>query len=141
MYRGFIGLLIIAVILQGTVTSLPLVLLCLILLAVKTRTSDVFLIAFLSGLILDIMLVHPIGESSIFFLTVLLVIFLYERKYELSSLVFILSVTGVMTFLSSFLFPSPQRFLQIVLAVVINGFLFTVIEFITTPKRRNYERV
>ena len=67
MEKVLIGLLIIAVVLQGTVTSLPLVLLILILLAVKMRSPNVFLLAFVSGMVLDIILVHPPGVSSIFF--------------------------------------------------------------------------
>lgn len=140
MEKVLIGLLIIAVIIQGTVTSLPLVLFTLILLAVKVRSSDVFLYAFVSGIVLDIMLVHPLGVSSIFFLSALLVIFLYERKYELSSLIFVLSVTAVMSIVSSLLFPTPQRFLQVILAIVVNGLLFSMIEFLTLSKKKEYQR-
>lgn len=140
MEKALIGLLVIAVILQGTVTSLPLVLLMLILLAVKVRSPNVFLYAFVSGLMLDIILVYPPGVSSVFFLSALLVIFLYERKYELSSLIFVLSITAVMSVVSSLLFPTPQRFLQLILAIGINGLLFSVIEFLTVHKKKEYQR-
>lgn len=140
MEKALIVLLIIAVILQGVATSLPLVLLILILLAVKVRSSDVFLLAFISGIVLDIILVHPLGASSVFFLIVLLVIFLYERKYELSSLIFVLSVTAAMSLVASFLFPTPQRFLQVILSIVINGLLFSMIQFLTVHKKKGYQR-
>lgn len=141
MEKVLIGLLIIAVVLQGTVTSLPLVLLILIVSAVKIRSSNVFFLAFVSGIVLDIILVHPLGVSSIFFLSVLLVIFLYERKYELSSLIFVLSVTAVMSLVSGFLFPTPQLFLQVILSVVINGLLFSMIQFLTVSKKKEYKTI
>lgn len=113
----------IAIVLEGTVTSLPLVLIALILIAVHLKTSDVFFLAFLAGIILDLFLVRQVGESSVFFLLVLFCIFLYERKYEIESTIFVTFASMLSALIYLIIFPSPFRLVQIatvtLLAVVI----------------------
>lgn len=99
-----IPLLIISVFLEGTVTTLPLVLLLLLCLTILKRDVVIFPIAFFAGLILDALLVHHMGGASIFFLLFVLLIFLYQRKYEINSypFVFVASFLGSWIFLMIF---------------------------------------
>jgi len=79
----FLLLIIISVFLEGTVTTLPLTLVCLLCLTIYKREGIVFLIAFLAGLLLDILRVNMVGESSLFFVVFVFLILLYQRKYEI----------------------------------------------------------
>lgn len=81
-------LLVICVLLEGSVTTLPLTLLLLIVLYCLTRADWIFIAAFVAGIILDVFLIRPLGVSSIFFLSTLLLIFLYQRKFEITSMYF-----------------------------------------------------
>lgn len=75
--------------LQGSIMTVPLVLVMLVLLYIFYRQDWVFFLAFLSGIFLDIFSVRPIGSTSIFLLFFLLFIFLYQRKFEIGSYYFI----------------------------------------------------
>lgn len=88
-------LFVISLILQGSVTTIPLVLILLLNLFIATKKTSVFVIAFFCGLLLDTMLGNPLGQTSIFYLLFLAIVFLYERKFDIQTFPFI--------FISSFL--------------------------------------
>jgi cell shape-determining protein MreD len=98
----FLPLLIIAVLLEGTIITLPLVLVTLLCMTILRRDWVVFPSAFFAGLFLDALLVHHVGGASMFFLTFVFLIFLYQRKYEINSYPFV----GVASFLGSWIFLS-----------------------------------
>jgi len=122
-----VALLILSVFLEGTLTSLPLVLLSLILLTVLKRDRRVFGIAFLSGIFLDLLLVRSLGQTSVFFLIMVLFIFLYERKYEITSLLFVSMGTLISATLYFFVFPTPEGFVQIISVTLLAVVLFSLL--------------
>ncbi len=94
-------LLLIAILLaifEGTTLILPIVFIYLNILFIKKRNLFMFVIAFVCGLILDVIMLKPIGQSSLFFVVSLFVIELYERKFETRTNWFIL----LSSFLGSF---------------------------------------
>jgi hypothetical protein len=90
--------------LEGTVTNLPLVFISLIILTIAMRNLFLFVLAFLAGILLDTFASRPIGETSIFFLLCVLLMLLYQRKYEINSYPFVLlsSFVGSVIFLLIF---------------------------------------
>lgn len=127
-------LLCIAILLEGSVTSLPLVLSMLLVLAVNVHKQDVFVAAFLAGFLLDVMLVRPVGLTSIFFLCMLLLVFLYEKKYEIKSLFFVVIFAGLSSALYLMIFHSPDYFLQVVISTFIAGGLFSLLRAVNQKK-------
>jgi cell shape-determining protein MreD len=93
-------LLIIAILFEGTITTLPLVLICLLCLTIRKRDGSIFPIAFFAGLLVDVLRIQSLGGSSIFFLVFVLLILLYQRKYEINSYPFV----AVSSFLGSWIF-------------------------------------
>jgi len=91
-------LFIAAIFLEGSVTTLPLVLICILCLTIFKRKAIIFPIAFLAGLILDILTVRVLGSASIYYLVFIFLILLYQRKYEINSYPFVAAAT----FLGSF---------------------------------------
>lgn len=99
-----LAILSLFIILEGTVTFLPVTLLLLIFLTVKKRETWIFPLAFLSGIFLDMFYLNNLGLTSLFFLTLVFLIFLYERKFVISSPFFVLffSLIAGLTFMFLF---------------------------------------
>lgn len=107
-------------------TSLPLVLAVLLILATQIRSNDIFFIGFSAGVILDVLLLRPLGETSVFFLMTLFLMFMYEKKYEVGSVLFITMFTFIASSIYFMIFPAPQRWIQIVTITLLAflGFYF-----------------
>lgn len=112
-------LLLISVFLEGTVTSLPLVLICLICMTIIFRDAVIFLPAFFVGILLDAFALRSIGGTSIFLLLVIFLILLYQRKYEINTypFVFISSFVGSLLFLTIFGYSGA------IVAAFVSGFI------------------
>jgi hypothetical protein len=96
--------LIISIFLEGTVTTLPLVLICLVILTIFMRNLFLFILAFLAGIFLDGFALRSIGQASIFLLLIVFLLLLYQRKYEINSYPFVLiaSFAGSLAYLLVF---------------------------------------
>ncbi len=92
--------LILSILLEATVTTLPLSLVVLLFSGIVSRRSEIFIIAFFGGLLLDILTLRTLGLSSLYFITVVFVSLIYERKFETDTPLFIL----VFSFVSSFIY-------------------------------------
>lgn len=92
----------ISLIAQGSLFSFPLVFVFLQNLAVKQKSEWIFAVAFVLGIILDLLYLNPIGGTSLFFLLFLFAVFTYEKKFEIDNLtfIFISSFLGAMLLLS-----------------------------------------
>jgi|SRR3989344_1856338 len=93
----FVILLAISIILESSLTTIPLVLILLLNFTVASRKTSVFAIAFVCGILIDIMLGNTIGKTSIFYMITLLIVFLYERKFDTQTFTFVF----IASFLSS----------------------------------------
>ncbi len=129
-------LLLISLLLEGTVTTIPLVLICLLCLGIIWREAVVFPVAFFAGIIFDLLTLHSIGVTSLFFTIVLFLVFLYQRKYEINSLPFVL----VASFGGSLLFLWVYRYNNILVQAVISSgltaLLFLIMRFFDYTKSR-----
>ena len=118
--KFFIPSLILAVILESTITTLPLVLLMILFLAVIKRSNEVFLTAFLAGLFLDLLSFGRFGLSSLYFTIFVFVIYVYQNKFEIETLHFI----TIFSFFGSLFYLITQGsqfiFLQSVVATIIS---------------------
>jgi hypothetical protein len=131
-------LLTITIFLEGTVTTLPLVLVCLLCLTILLRNPFMFFIAFLSGFFLDVFAIRPVGQTSIFFLLVVLLIFLYQRKYEINSYPFVILASFIGSFFYLFMFGYPAPIWLAVGSSIFALLLFIIIRFAYgTPQKTN----
>lgn len=123
----FILLIVGAILLQGSIFAFPLVLMVLTLLYCSYRTEWIFLVAFASGILLDIFLVRPVGITSSFFLIFLFLIFLYQKKFEVTSPYFVF----LSLFLGSFayyIFFRNGSFISSVVCSMGGAFLFFLLQ-------------
>lgn len=131
-------LLFFLIILESSVTTLPLVLIFLLFLAVFVRSESVFLTAFFAGILLDALTLRTLGSSSAFFLLILFLIFLYERKFEIGTIYFVVIATFFSSLIYLLVFPTDSLLPQIVLCVILSFAIFLAVKKITTPKTRAY---
>jgi len=117
--------LIIAVFLESTLTTLPLVLLIILFGAVITKQNEMFALAFLTGLFLDIFSFRTIGISSFYFVGFVLGVFLYQKKFEIETLHFVL----LSSLIGSFFYLLIQGSSHIILESLISCLIISVAFF------------
>lgn len=93
-----IVLLSLALVLESSVTTIPLVFLSLVSLMVIKRENWIFLYGFLFGALLDLFSFRTLGISSAFFVTFLFLILLYQRKFEIATNYFVLGACFIGSF-------------------------------------------
>lgn len=105
------------------IAALPLICLLLLTIFLKDKKSWVFGFAFISGLIVDILLARPFGQTSLFFVTFVFIVLLYGRKFEIQSPFFILLSAFLGEILYLFLFnynyAIQQAFISSVAAIIL----------------------
>lgn len=123
-------LLVIFVFLEGTVTTLPLVFICLLCLTILMRSSFIFFLAFLSGILLDAFALRSIGETSIFLLLAVFLILLYQRKYEIHTYPFVLIASFVGSLLFLNIFGYAHVFWLSIVNVILAALIYGIIRFL-----------
>ncbi len=113
--------IIISIILEASITTLPLVLLSILFLAVIFRTSDVYLIAFISGVFLDLLTLGRFGFSSLYFTAFVFLIYTYQRKFEIETIYFML----LFAFFGSFIYLLIQGGTSIILQSLVSTGIIT----------------
>lgn len=114
-------------ILEASVTTLPLVFLTLLCLAILVRKEWIFATAFVAGLVLDALSFRLLGQSSLYFIVYIFLVFLYQRKFEIATKYFIFasSFCGSLGFLLFFSY--ENALLQSLISSVIAVLIFTVL--------------
>ena len=123
-----IFILFFATILEA-ITTLPLVLIVLICLAVVFEKTWIFALAFFMGLILDLFQLRHLGQTSLFFVMFLVTVLLYERKFEIKTKPFIFLSTFAGTFVYLLIFGYNYVFAQALASSVIAVLLFKLISY------------
>lgn len=91
-------------IILSSFTTIPILISLLVVCAVVFRKSWVFFAAFLLGLIIDLFQLRLLGQTALFFVIFVFLLFLYERKFETRTLafVFIATFSGSIIYLLTF---------------------------------------
>lgn len=132
----FIVLLFLALVLESSLITLPLVFLLLLLMQVIYKRAWILIVGFLAGLFLDSLSFRPVGFSSIFFLCVLYLIFLYEKKFEVQTFTFVFfsALIGSLSFL--LIFGGQLIIVESLLVAVLSVMSFSLLKlfFITNSQ-------
>lgn len=117
----FVILILISILLQACVTTLPLVILFFLNAAVVAKKTWIFPMAFLAGLVLDVLLLNPLGMTSIFLVIFLFVVLLYDKKFDIQTFpfVFLASFIGSLIYFIVILH-NPNIFIQAIISAVIS---------------------
>ena len=113
--------------LESTVTTIPLLLIFMTVILILRRRLWVFALAFFGGLIVDVLSVHAVGGMSIFLEVLLFLILLYERKYEIATIQFVLASSFFGSLLYLWIFGYKDVLLQAIGAAVVGVLLFIIL--------------
>jgi cell shape-determining protein MreD len=93
--------LVLALILEVSLTTLPLILIALLILTIIYRKTEVFILAFIFGICFDILTFNTVGTTSIVLILYLFLVLLYQKKFEIATnnFVIIASFLGALGFL------------------------------------------
>lgn len=128
-----------ALLFETTLTTIPLVLVSLICLTVIYRENLLFLFAFFFGFLLDLILFKTIGLSSLFFIIFLFLVLLYQRKFEIKTISFVLISTFLGSFLYLFIFSYHDSIiLQSVTSAIIGLIIFIFLKKLNNKKISNF---
>ena len=114
--------------LETTITTIPLILIVVLIMAVVSKKSWIFSVAFAEGIFLDLLSFDVIGKTSVFFTFFLLIILLYDKKFEIRTVHFVLisSLLGSLFYL--ILFNYQNSIMQTISSSVIAVILFLVVK-------------
>ncbi len=123
--KFFLALAFLVVILSLVVASWPIVFILIIFLAFERKTW-IFFLAFFGGIILDLMFFRFLGATSLFLAIFIFLIFLYEKKFEIYTLPFVLTVSFVGSALYLVIFGYNYIFQQAIVSSIIAVLLFAL---------------
>jgi cell shape-determining protein MreD len=121
-------LLAVALILEASLTTIPFVFLILLCFLVLSRENWLFIFAFATGLILDLVTFKTLGLSSAFFVTILFLVLLYQSKFEIATNAFIFFASLLGSFGYLLLLGYNDVLFQAILSSIIGLILFKLIQ-------------
>jgi cell shape-determining protein MreD len=119
-----------AILFESTLVQIPLTLIIFCILTVIYKEEWIFPVSLCSGILLDALNFRPIGATSLFFLLFLFVVFLYEKKFELRSVWFVIFIVGIGSLLFLLIFGHTLLVVQVAVSVGVAVFLFFLFSFL-----------
>lgn len=134
----FFLLFVFGFLIQISLTTIPIILDLILILYIFNKKTRIYFIAFFLGIILDIFSLRQVGTTSLFFVIFLFIINLYENKFEINTIPFVLffSFFGSLAFL--LVLRENYFFWQAIVSSIFSMLLFTLIKKLTV---NNYERM
>jgi cell shape-determining protein MreD len=123
----------IVVIAEGVLTTLPLTLVFLLCLTVMKRQEWIFLLAFLAGMLLDIFTFRAVGMTSLFFVTYIFLLLIYQRKYETATMPFVVIASFFGSICYLLLIGMASFWLQSIISTLIAALAFTMYRVLNKP--------
>ena len=119
-----------SVILQGLVTTVPISIAVVLPAYVLRRDGFVLALSFLLGVALDVLTLGTIGATSLFFLGLCFLVTLYERKFEIASLLFVAIASFVGSIAYTLMFGHDSLLMAAPLSGVASLFAVLLFKFV-----------
>jgi rod shape-determining protein MreD len=123
-------LLLLALILEISITTIPFVFLVLLCLTVVSRENWLFLLAFIFGLLFDLLSFKTLGVSGAFLTACMFLVLLYQSKFEITTGYFVL----IASFIGSLLFLLLQGYTQFILVQALVSSIIALLLFKSIQK-------
>lgn len=131
-------LLILCLSIQVKTTLLPISFIVLLVWTIEGKTVIPLILVFMLGLILDIIFLRILGSSMLYFLFVMTLVFLYERKFEVASFLFVTLVSFFSTLFYFLLFFQQLALFQSGLCAGFGLGLFLLMRYCSAPQKKTY---
>lgn len=115
----FFVLFFLLIVILSAITTIPLAIALLVVATVVFKKSWVLFAALGIGLFLDLFLLRPLAQTSLFFVIFVFVIWLYERKFETQTLTFVF----ISTFLGSLIYMIVFGYNNVLLQSLVSALL------------------
>lgn len=116
-------LLLLVLVLESSVTTIPLTFITLIVYTIKDRDEKILLIAFIAGLVLDILTLNTLGITSLIFVLFLSLVLLYEKKLEITSIYYLV----LFSFGGSLIYSFLKHFDNPILIAIVSSLIAVLI--------------
>jgi cell shape-determining protein MreD len=123
-------LLLLALVLEISITTIPFVFLVLLCLTVVLRENWLFLLAFIFGLLFDLLSFKTLGVSGVFLTAFMFLVLLYQSKFEITTGYFVL----IASFVGSLLFLLLQGYTQVILIQALVSSIIALLLFKSIQK-------
>ena len=137
-FGAFFLLLVASLFLQITSTFLPLTFIILLVWSIETDSITPFILAFFAGCLLDIFLLRIVGTTALYYLAVLLLVFLYERKFEVRSIQFVFFLSLVSTLFYFFIFHGSFQIVESLICSAFGVLLFAGSNLLFAKKKQTF---
>ena len=124
--------LIVTVLLQSSLFSIPFIIPVLLLYFIYSKNPATFFLAAIFGILIDVLLLNPIGLTSLFLCVFLFASSLYFKKFEMETFYFAAIFTLIGSGIYSYIF-YPSNF---ILKAVVCFFVALIIYFRKHPSRQ-----
>lgn len=114
-------------IILSSFATIPFSLAVLVVSAVIFRKSWVFFAAFLLGLIIDLFQLRFLGQTALFFVIFVFLVFLYERKFETQTLAFVFFATFSGSLIYLLIFGYNNVLIQSIINAIIGVLFFKLL--------------
>jgi cell shape-determining protein MreD len=122
--------LLLALVLEVSLTTLPLIFLVLLCLIVTLKEDWLFILAFIFGLLFDLLAFKTLGITSAFLVLFLFLVLLYQSKFEITTGYFVF----IASFLGSLLFLFLQGYTHLIIIQAILSSIIALILFKSIQK-------
>lgn len=116
--------LLLALLVETSVVKIPTTMVFLLILYITFKTQKILVLAFLMGILLDLLNIKPIGTSSLLFIIFLLFVSLYEKKYQIHTLPFVALSSFICALIYNFVVYQPNSNWTVTLLATFTGVLF-----------------
>ncbi len=130
-----IFLFLLSLLLECFVVNIPLVLVNIIALVVIKKNYQMFLLGFLLGIFLDILSFRTVGVSSLFFITLIFLTLLYEKKFEITTNYFVIIASFIGSFVFIFINHLHNLFLSSIISMLLGLMFFNIYKKIYLIKK------
>ena len=125
---------------QATIMPLNLLLVAVISFSILSSSVKTLFLLFWMGLLTDLILLRPIGETSLFFLVLGFLIMLYGQKYQVDSPLFILIFTILATLMENKLFLGDFIWSMVVIHLILILPIYFFMRMVSETLTRNNSR-
>lgn len=113
--------------LLSALTTIPLFIAIIVVATVIFKKPWIFFIAFLLGLFLDLFLLRSLGQTGLILSIFILIITLYERKFEAQTLAFVFFTTFLGSFIYLMIFGYNNVLVQSLITALVAVLLFKIL--------------
>lgn len=129
-------LLLMAIAFEATLIQIPLTLTMLLSIGILEKRGWILFVGLVAGLLLDSLTFRFMGISSLFFLCVLFLLYLYGKKFEIQHIGFDIFFCFTMSSIYGVFFGNQQPFLGALIACICLFCLLFPIQFFRTRKQQ-----